>query len=302
MEQTNVTACKYILMTYEGNGNYYYDTSFNLKVPFRPNSNGQYQVTVNEVMFKNNEATLIKDLDYFEIKTKTYVDGTGMVEQTEKYTVNKDIYTYKRRIDEIIRAINTNPIDAEHPALSTHSGDDIFENIAVVNEDGEYITELGDITHEYRFKCQLKDDVDKPLGATISYSDNWAYVLNNMNKEITGTIETEHEDPDDPTSAQHNYVYFTFVNMRLNGPYIYVLDTPITSVTNTLNANNESYNIVALSYNGTDSHNSTIQMCSSMESTTNDLSNLRVRLLNDQYTPVKILEPMYIQLTVSNQG
>ena len=289
-------------MTYEGDGNHYYDTTFNLRVPFRPNSNGQYQVTMNEVMFRNNEATLVKDIDYFQIKTKTYVDGTGMVEQTAKYTINKDIYTYTRRIDEIIRAINTEEIDADLPSLSTHSGDDLFENITVVNEDNTNITELGDITHEYRFRCQLKDTLDIPLGASISYSDNWGYVLNNMNKEINGTIVTEREVIGDDDSPMHNYIYFDFVNIRLNGPYIYVLDTPITSVTNTLNANNQAYNIVALSYNGTDRHNSTIQMCSSMEATANDLSNLRVRLLNDQYTTVKILEPIYLQLTVSNQG
>lgn len=42
-------------------------------------------------------------------------------------------------------------------------------------------------------------------------------------------------------------------------------------------------------------------MCSSMEVVSNDLSNLRIELVNDQYEQVLIKSPMYIQITVSNE-
>ena len=41
-------------------------------------------------------------------------------------------------------------------------------------------------------------------------------------------------------------------------------------------------------------------MCSSMELVTNDLSNFRIELVNDQLEHVKIKTPLYLQITVSN--
>lgn len=38
-----------------------------------------------------------------------------------------------------------------------------------------------------------------------------------------------------------------------------------------------------------------------MEVVSNDLSNLRIELVNDQYEQVLIKSPMYIQITVSNE-
>ena len=109
MEQTNVTGCKFILMTYEGDGNHYYDTTFNLRVPFRPNSNGQYKVTFNEIMFRNNEATLLKDVDKLRIFTYTRNEAEKLNDPvdvtpygtTEKagIALKKDIYTYYGRAD-----------------------------------------------------------------------------------------------------------------------------------------------------------------------------------------------------------
>ena len=49
---SNVTARKYILQTRNQGSNKYWDTSFQLRPPFRANSAGQYKITVNEA--KNN--------------------------------------------------------------------------------------------------------------------------------------------------------------------------------------------------------------------------------------------------------
>ena len=80
-----------------------------------------------------------------------------------------------------------------------------------------------------------------------------------------------------------------------------MLKTPLRATSTTYNAANQGYNVVAGVYNQAAYHNSLIQMPSSMEVVANDLSNLRVELVNDQYEHVKIRCPMYIHLTVSNE-
>ena len=98
-----------------------------------------------------------------------------------------------------------------------------------------------------------------------------------------------------------NKYRFNFVNPRFCGAYIYLVDTsPLQSEMTTLNANNQAYNITCLSYNSSNYHGMVIQGSSSMRTKTKDLSNLRIRLFNDQFDLVKINEPLYIQLTVTN--
>ena len=100
MEYTTVQAVKYILTTFQdGKTNKLHDSTFRLRPPFNPNSNGHYKVTINECLFQNNEATLIKDKDYlqFVIYEKT---GTNICE----FTINKNIYTFDK--NDQVKAIN----------------------------------------------------------------------------------------------------------------------------------------------------------------------------------------------------
>ena len=127
----------------------------------------------------------------------------------------------------------------------------------------------------------------------MNYSSNWAYILNNMNLNIHGNIVER--------SGTKGFE-FEFYNLRIKGPYFYVLETPLLATIPTYNADNNGYNIVAMSYNEAEHHNSLIRMCSSMEIVTNDLSNFRVRLLNDQWEVVRIHEPLNVWITVTNEG
>lgn len=279
-------------MTYEGDGNHYYDTTFNLRVPFHQNSNGQYLVTVNEVMFKNNEPTLEAGVDYLKLSLGSYVGGV-LTWTPYTFKVTSDVFTYK--LTDLKDVIDT--------ITNTGASEEITKIEIIDGKTGNVIEDTSN-TKEFPNKFGIKFTVAPAHGqfscAKLEYTDNYAYVLNNMNLEVNA--KSADISIGESSTTDNSTVTFWFYNIRLNGSYIYVLDTPITAVSNTLNANNQAYNIVALSYNGTDRHNSTIQMCSSMECTTNDLSNLRIRLLNDQYNPVKVREPIYIQITLTNQG
>ena len=83
--------------------------------------------------------------------------------------------------------------------------------------------------------------------------------------------------------------YFEYVNLRLSGAYLYVLETPIQAVVRTLNADSQTYNITALCYNPTSYHNGIVQMVSSMELTTNDLLHLRFRIFNNLFFKLSVL-------------
>ena len=305
MEQTNVSACKFILTTYEGGTNHYYDTTFNLKVPFKTNSNGVYKITLNEVMFKNNEATLLGGIDSYSI-TVHFIDAGGVLHAAEvKYTVKNDLFTYSRSTfgssaySDIIKIMKGDDklldITGNH-----YNGNDIIENIHYIDAEGGLDTTVAYTTQKCGIGVEFTDafaNAVKIYKVELSYTDNFGYVFNNMNLVLNGSAVTHRINGGDKIMYD-----FTFYNLRLMGPYLYVIDTPLHSTVNTYNANNQGYNIVALSYNTSDAHNSLIQMCSSMECTTNDLSNFRIRLLNDQYVTVKIFEPIYLQITVSNEG
>ena len=301
MEQTNVSACKFILTTYESGNNHYYDTTFNLKVPFKTNSNGVYKITINEVMFKNNEATLLKGTDYYTVKVYfVAADGTRR-ESTVKFTMNQDIFHYSRSsfgatsYNDIVKIMKGDPVYLDITG-NEYNANPIIKSLHYIDaSDGldttiAYTTQKCGIAVEFTAAFLMLANIYR---VELSYTDNFGYVFNNMNLTLAG------EKKSHGTVDSYDFMFY---NLRLMGPYLYVLDTPLHATVNTYNANNQGYNIVALSYNTSDSHNSLIQMCSSMETTTNDLSNFRIRLLNDQYSPVRIFEPVYLQITVSNEG
>lgn len=295
MEQTNCSACKFDLYTYEGDGNHYYDTTFNLRVQFRANSNGQYKVTFNEVMFKNNEETLIRGKDYILFKAWHY-NGNVLECDTYTFTVKKNVFTYTvAGFGSVLEALSA---DAKFVEPSRDALPAAIDSLQIENGDGDKTfdgTGYAEFIFDPVVAITFKNTNRNIVKVTMEYSDNWAYVLNNMNRVIESEI-TEDKNTHYVTAR------FRFMNIRINGAYQYVLETPVTCTVNTLNANNEAYNIVGLSYNATQTHNSTIQMASSMECVTNDLSNFRVRLLNDQFDPVHLREPVYVQFTVSNEG
>ena len=96
-------------------------------------------------------------------------------------------------------------------------------------------------------------------------------------------------------------LFFQFCNLRIGGPYLYILDMPtLKADVMTMNELNQSYNITGMVKNTADNHNENIQFISSMEGWVNSLSNFRVRLLNDEFQPVKIRSPLSVQFTISN--
>ena len=291
MEQTPQRACKYVLTTYHsetGDGSEFYDTTFNLRPPFRPNSNGVYKVTINEALFKNNEPTL---------QIGDYMKYTITCDDNSKYThtisIRMDLYTYddekgtRSEICKILKGLKHDDAGGSQYVDSAITAG-LTVNISLRNAQNTTKEYTGDDALPQTLRLIYTPTV---AGKTVTkiemeYSTNFAYLLNNLSakRTRTGTVGT-----------------FEFTNLRLCGAYIYIIETPIQSTVNTYNANNQGYNIVAMTYNTGGLHNSIQQCISSMECTTNDLSNLRFRLVNDQYEPVRINEPLYVQITVSNE-
>ena len=295
MEQTNINACKYILTTYESNdGSKYYDTIFHLRPPFKPNSSGVYKITINEAFFTNNEATFRAGVDYIKFVCN-FEDNTS----EEVYIkIIKDYFIYGSFTNSSLLVFKQILTGTNETFTKLVKDDDLTFSISLLENVGgdtlrDLITDASSQIPQYLiYRITAEKSGTNLKSIEMSYTSNFCYVLNNLNKSLTSVV----------SSTETNYADFSFYNLRYCGPYLYVLDTPLKSTVNTYNASNNGYNIVACAYNTTDSHNSIIQCISSMELTASDLSNLRFRLLNDQMETVRIFSPIYIQLTISNEG
>lgn len=286
MDATTAQACKFILTTYDdGRTNKFYDSTFRLRPPFKPNANGQYKVTINECLFNNNEPTLAKDYDYMEF-TIVY-DNKASV--TERFTMKKDVFTRTDKDDGKIIDVLT--LDTNYITAGTN-----VQSIRLLDADGNAYSSSG--TNRYLGSMATLEvhlaDVEHVKSVAMRYSTNFGYLLNNLRaSDFMGVKGKDDNDAD--------VFNFTFYNLRLGGAYLYILKTPLQSTVPTYNAINQGYNVVACVYNTSGYHNQVTQMCSSMEIVSNELSNLRIELVNDQYEPVPIRCPMYIQITVSNE-
>ena len=136
----------------------------------------------------------------------------------------------------------------------------------------------------------------------IHYSWGFVYILNNSNNYIL-PITDDNLKPAKPASISswNGHYLFEFCNLRLGGAYFYVIDMPtVKTDVMTMNENNQCYNIVGCTRNTADNHNENVQFISSMMGDIDSLSNFRVRLLNDNFEPVRIRSPLYVQITISN--
>ena len=293
MEFNTRKAIKYILTTFDdGKTNKLYDSTFRLRPPFKPNSNGNYKVTINECLFQNNEPTLIKGVDYMEF-TIYMKDGN---KYSNKFVVNKDLYTFDNKcIDQVLKSLNFSYLANTNISSEVSNIMAIYiDEISLYNSENEkpitadYYTQ--NVTMKVRFNDTTAYSINDVSKLSLKTTTNYAYLLNNMNAEIFGELNSDGDGFD-----------FHFHNLRLGGPYLYVLKTPLQASVQTYNAKNQGYNVVACCYNSNGYHNSNTQMCSSMEVVTDNLSDFRIELVNDQYEPVKVHTPLYLQITVSNE-
>ena len=258
MEATTAKACKFILTTYnDGKNNKFYDSTFRIRPPFPPNSNNQYKVTINECLFNNNEPTLIKDVDYFEFEAEI---NDGSVKK-QRFTINKDIITNSKNDDiKIIKALRYSSTNTD----LTITGDKFIQEIRIYNENAVEYSETNQyISNSINMSIEIKETsgttvFDSIKNLKMRYSTNFGYLFNNL--RASDLILTK--------TASH-FIY-TFDNIRLGGPYLYVLKTPLQSTVPTYNAINQGYNVVACVYNTLGYHNQVIQMCSSMEVVSNE--------------------------------
>ena len=300
MEASTSQACVFILTTYDdGERNKFNDSTFRLRVPFKPNANKQYKVTINECLFHNNEPLLKKDDDYL-LFTFHFKDKRSNYSET--FVMNTDVFVNSR--EDECKAIHSLIYESGDGASSNYlvrtgvsASAAYIQDITLYDENGDkydYKTKTDQLKLFARMEITLtsigKSFINQIESISIQYSTNYGYLLNNLrSSELYGDID-----------SANGKCSFTFNNLRCGGPYLYVLKTPLKATVPTYNAINQGYNVVACVYNTVGYHNQVIQMSSSMEVVTRDLSNLRIELVNDQYEKVDIKSPMYIQITVSN--
>ena len=299
MEYSTRQAIKYILTTYnDGKTNKLYDSTFRLRPPVKPNSNGQYKITINECLFMNNEPTLMKDVDYMEF----IIIMNDSTEYSVKFIPNQDLYTFKPKSEELmLKYVNYDPSSTLNKLTKITDPTAYLDIRKITLYDSDNPNKALDADY-YSQNVKMSVFFDESGGTwktsdiskvVLKTSTNYSYLLNDLRTEITG----EKYIDSDSTNSCFN---FYFHNLRLGGPYLYVLKTPLQATVPTYNSLNQGYNVVACTYNPNGYHNSNVQMCSSMEVVTNDLSNFRIELVNDQYEPIKINTPIYLQITVSN--
>ena len=329
------TTRHFILKTRNDGNNKYWDTSFQLRPPFKGNSTGQYKITVNEALFNNTEPLVLKG-DYYRFNVFTHTT-TDKYKYVWTVTMKRDYYLYKqgsaewKKVTELLRGKLGGLVD---PAIhydykyqittreqykwvetdaETHKGvwqfqhkyepsDETFNmDVNIVDEeDKEYLGTNAGIQPIMYYEVSI---IQLPTGHNfdsieMTYSWGFAYLLNN----IAAKLNEETDEDKLPYTTKTGAHYFEFCNIRIGGPYEYILDLPTVKVdVMTMNEANQAFNIVGHVTNTANNHNELIQFISSMEGKVNALSNFRVRLLNDNFEPVKIRSPLTILITVSNE-
>ena len=310
------------LLTYESGNNKYYDCSFTLRPTFKANSKGQYKITVNEALFNNTEPLINKD-DYIDF----IIETDSNISYSYKINVKKDFYLYRQggaewenvillltgKLKETIndyeysytKIIRTKK-DRDGKVLETYDIDDksFSLKLKLINDDGTEFngTNRGVNPLMYYDVYNIVIPEGTVTSVKIHYSWGFVYILNNSNNYIL-PIEDDNLKPSKPTEVPDwtGHYLFEFCNLRLGGAYFYVIDMPtVKTDVMTMNENNQCYNIVGCTRNTADNHNENVQFISSMMGDIDNLSNFRVRLLNDNFEPVRIRSPLYIQITISN--
>lgn len=115
----------------------------------------------------------------------------------------------------------------------------------------------------------------------IEYSVSFGYIFNNINISQSST---------------NGEIIWRLV--RFNGPFNYIIKTNLIPVVPTLNELGQTYNMTLLTYNVTSRLGEYVQMASTMQCVTKNITKLKIELVNDQGDPVKITTPIYIQVTV----
>lgn len=307
-----ICARKVPLLTYESGNNKFYDCSFTLRPTFKANSKGQYKITVNEALFNNTEPFVNKD-DYIDFIVETD-SGTKF---TYRIYVKKDYYLYRQggaewsAVIDLLKGTNSNYTEIrrlrkEKDGTISEILDASFTlDIKLRNDNGTVFdaTNRGVNPLMYYDVSDIKIPTGTVTNVKIHYSWGFVYVLNNSNNYILPITDDNLKPalPSGITSWAGHYL-FEFCNIRLGGAYFYIIDMPtVKTDVMTMNENNQCYNIVGCTRNTADNHNENVQFISSMMGDIDSLSNFRVRLLNDNFEPVRIRSPLYIQITISNE-
>ena len=187
--------------------------------------------------------------------------------------------------NEIIR-ITTADNFVQHMILSVNFKEEIDSDVSYTGDD--YVN--------------YKVPINTPC---LNFCDRFCYVVNNL------TFGLECENPDvfytstgteTNNNSSNNYVrYFHFYNLRLGGPYLYIIKVNADTEEKTLNDNNQQFNVVACSQNASTYHNEPVCINSSMKIKSNDLTRFRIELLDDQFNHINLHHPVSYTLSIYNE-
>lgn len=158
----------------------------------------------------------------------------------------------------------------------------------LITELNRYLTELG-CPLEFSVPAQTingfqlgfkSESEKKPF--SISYSINFGYIFNNINN----------------TQVSFDGSPLSWPNVRLTGPFNYILNSNMIPEVPTLNELGQTFNMSLLTYNVCSRLGEIVQMAGTMRCMTSNITKIRFQLINDQGDLVKITSPIYLQLTI----
>lgn len=120
---------------------------------------------------------------------------------------------------------------------------------------------------------------------TLECSVNVGYILNNINKILY-------------SESALSYHFIDFPVLRFAGPFMYIVNTNLVPLVPTTNEEGKKFNMTLMTYNTTGGSGDLVQMASTMQCITSNITSLRIKLVDDQGRDVELASPIYIQMTI----
>lgn len=267
-----VRAEKAFLISNEEGNNEFADCYFPLRTNLPPGAHGLYKVTINEIMFNCTQPAFIPT-DYLRFKFEA-IGIEGPVEC--KISCVRDVYPESIAIGLALFA------DAQNFVV-----DNGFE-LVVQGDANDQLTlwRGGDMWFTFDFSAATNNQItlrnNHISTLQVEMSGGFYHFFNYPSQYITfGSGQ----------SRIFRGVYF-------NGPIFYLAETGARPTVNTRNNANHQFNAVGIFYNYNTEFRSFVQMSGTMQLIMSNVSNFRLRIVDDAGRVVRLRSPVFCHLTI----
>lgn len=254
---------KAFLISNEEGNNRFADCYFPLRTNLPPGAHGLYKVTINEIMFNCTQPAFLTS-DYLRIRVEN-------------------------------QTITIRPIADIYP--ETLQGPQAFAE-ALMPDVGELIVE--DAENELLLALHIDNNFIFGINY-VNYQNNQLGLWNLMNVPITlemsGGFYHYFNYPAQSITLQPEEQR-VFRGIYANGPIFYLAETGARPTVNTRNNANHQFNAVGIFYNYNTEFRSFVQMSGTMQLIMSNVSNFRLRIVDDAGRIVQLRSPVFCHLTI----